>query len=466
MKSRFVSVLALVLLSATSVFALETVPGELIVKYREGSIRELATMRSLYAGAQVQKVRRFGNMMRGFEHLQIADQANTAEVIRLLETHPYVEYAVENVRVPSQRMATPCLIPGFPPGCDSTSAPPAEDPPPARRPTVGALPREPLPAADSDLSRMYGLTKIDAVAAWSLQPTAKDVVVAVIDSGVDYNHEDLALNLWRNPRVDSAKKDFVGYDFFHDDGLPYDDVITALGRGHGTHVAGILGAVGNNGIGISGVAPRVSLMILKVLHSEAGGTLADVIRAYEYAVKNGAKILNNSWALTADVSEERGRLLPMREAIHRAGQAGALSVFASGNGDDRGNGVDNDGSRRGYPASFNEPSIISVAASDAQDRIGAFSNFGRTTVHLAAPGVDILSLVPSNLKYGMRSGTSMAAPHVSGAAALVWAKNPTWDLARVKEALLSSVDTVADTRIRTQTVTGGRLNVRRALEVR
>jgi subtilisin family serine protease len=206
-------------------------------------------------------------------------------------------------------------------------------------------------------------------------------------------------------------------------------------------------------------------MILKVLHSEAGGSLADAIRAIDYAIAHGARILNHSWSLNAEPAEESKSLLPIREAIQRAGRSGALSIFAAGNGDDRGQAMNNDGALRAYPAAFIEPSLISVAASDEQDRMADFSNFGKSSVHLAAPGVNILSLVPSNLRFGSRTGTSMAAPFVSGAAALVWSKNPGWSFDQVKAALLGSVDGVPDTKISQQTVTGGRLNVRRALEV-
>jgi subtilisin family serine protease len=298
------------------------------------------------------------------------------------------------------------------------------------------------PVVDPDLGKTYGMSKIGATDAWKTFNGSKDFVVADIDTGIDYNHEDLAFNLWR--QKDDKGQEFVGYDFVHNDNLPFDD------NEHGTHTAGTIGAVGGNGKGVSGVTQRVSLMALKFLSGEGSGTTADAIRAIDYAVEHGAKVLSNSWGGKGDDNNAA-----LKEAIERARAKDVLFVAAAGN-----DGTDNDGSDPSYPAGFDNDNLISVAATDSSDELAFFSNYGKKSVHLAAPGVNVYSTVPGN-KYKQESGTSMACPHVAGAAALLWSRHPDWNYKKVKEVLLSSVDQVSS--LQGKTVTGGRLNILKAL---
>jgi subtilisin family serine protease len=238
----------------------------------------------------------------------------------------------------------------------------------------------------------------------------------------------------------------TGFDFVHNDGLPFDD------QEHGTHTAGTIGAVGGNGVGVSGVSQVVSLMALKFISRDGSGTTADAIRAIDYAIAHGAKVLSNSWGGQGDPDNKA-----LYEAIDRARVKGVLFVAAAGN-----SSADNDSpDSASYPAAFDNDNLISVAATDREDSLAYFSNFGKKTTHLAAPGDKIYSTVPGD-RYKAMSGTSMACPHVAGAAALVWSKHPDWDYKRVKKALLSTVDALPS--LSDKVISGGRLNVLKALK--
>jgi subtilisin family serine protease len=197
-------------------------------------------------------------------------------------------------------------------------------------------------------------------------------------------------------------------------------------------------------------------MAVKFLDSQGQGDTAGAVKAIDYAVQHGAKILSNSWGGPADDTNQA-----LLDSINRAEAKGVLFVAAAGNGNQLGVGEDNDSSPdKAYPASFNTPNMIAVAATDETDQLAFFSNFGATSVHLAAPGVNVYSTEPNNT-YGEESGTSMACPHVAGAAALLWAKHPDWDYKKVKDTLLSSVDKIDG--LSGKTITGGRLNIQKAL---
>ncbi|MCC7272314.1 MAG: S8 family serine peptidase [Alphaproteobacteria bacterium] len=291
---------------------------------------------------------------------------------------------------------------------------------------------------------------IDAAEAWGVQQTAP-IVVAVIDTGIDYTHPDLDGNIWRNADeiagngIDDDRNgyvdDYYGYDFVNRDGNPIDD------NGHGTHVAGTIGAEGGNGIGVAGIAWSVQLMALKFLNAQGSGSTAGAIEALNYAVANGAQISNNSWG---GGSFNQGLL----DAIGAAGNAGHLFVTAAGN-DSRDIDV-----TPSYPASYAPANLISVASTDAFDALSSFSNYGDVTVDLAAPGSSILSTYKGG--YAFLSGTSMATPHVTGAAALVWAENPSLTALEVKQILLDTVDVLPS--LAGKVASGGRLNVAAALE--
>jgi subtilisin family serine protease len=191
-------------------------------------------------------------------------------------------------------------------------------------------------------------------------------------------------------------------------------------------------------------------MALKFLAGDGSGTTADAIRAIDYAVEHGAKVLSNSWG-----GRGEGDNMALKDAIDRARSKDILFVAAAGN-----DSADNDGSEASYPAAYDNDNLISVAATDNKDRLTYFSNYGVKSVHLAAPGSNVYSTVPGN-KYKSESGTSMACPHVAGAAALLWSNHPDWTYKKVKEVLLDNVDPVPA--LQGKTVTGGRLNILKAL---
>ena len=220
---------------------------------------------------------------------------------------------------------------------------------------------------------------IDAPEAWDLTTGSSSVIVAVLDTGVDYNHPDLAANMWTNsaeaqgqPGIDDDGNGFIddihGYDFVNNDGDPMDD------HYHGTHVAGTIAAVANNGIGIAGVSRNARIMALKFLDSSGNGTISNAIRALNYAVVMGATISNNSYGGSS--SDDADPLFG--EAIQNAATFGHIFVAGAGN-----SGTDNDVAGF-YPANFDADNIVSVAATDDNDQVASFSNYGRTSVDGAA----------------------------------------------------------------------------------
>ncbi|MBK9139810.1 MAG: tandem-95 repeat protein [Verrucomicrobia bacterium] len=286
---------------------------------------------------------------------------------------------------------------------------------------------------------------IKATEAWAYSTGSRAVTVAVIDTGIDYFHPDLEANIWVNPGEipgngedddgNGYVDDVYGFDFVSEDSDPMDDQV------HGTHVAGIIGAVGNNRIGVSGVCWEVSLMALKAFNDRGEAMLSDVIEAIEYAIANGARILNASWGQT-----DQSRALA--EAITAAHRAGLIIVASAGNANT---------DALAYPAAYPEP--ITVAALDAQDRRAIFSNFG-WYVDLAAPGDLIFSTFHEN-RYDLLSGTSMAAPQVSGVAALVLARQPEFTNTEVETILRNSVDELRSDR----PIGGGRINAGKAARI-
>jgi thermitase len=344
---------------------------------------------------------------------------------------------------------------------------------------------DPLPnpstGADPGLSKQWGIERTRSQEAWQLTRGSEDVVVAVIDSGVDYNHEDLRENMWRNSgeipgngRDDDGNgfiDDVVGWDFADNDPYPYDtmsDVSAGGNPGHGTHCAGVVAAVGKNNRGISGVAPNVKVMALRFITENGEGTTESAIKAIKYAVKNGATILSNSWG--GEEPDESDAEL--KRVIKWAQDRGALLVFAAGNGRE-GIGYNNDtDANPTVPASFDLDGILSVAAIDRQDRLGQFSNFGVKTVDIAAPGVRIYSTVPkdryedrvsvSGVPLGDWSGTSMATPHVAGAAALIKSLRPELKGIEIKDILLKSARPLSQ--LKSRVGSGGTLDVLAALE--
>jgi subtilisin family serine protease len=295
---------------------------------------------------------------------------------------------------------------------------------------------------------------IDALLAWDTRTSASNIIVAVLDSGVRYTHEDLAGNMWHNPNeipgneIDDDGNGYVddihGIDVIAPDGNPNDD------NGHGTHVAGIIGAVGNNGVGVVGVCWQVRIMACKFLNSVADGSVSDAIICINYARVKGAKIINLSWGNVAYNSQA------LSDAIASARNEGIIVVCACGNSDH-----DNDINPL-YPASFGLDNIVSVAATTRQDARAPFSSYGLTTVDLGAPGDPVFSCwFSANNAYQYYAGTSMAAPLVAGACALVWARYPTETYSQIIARVVNNTDPLPA--LADKCVSGGRLNLQKAL---
>lgn len=290
---------------------------------------------------------------------------------------------------------------------------------------------------DPKYNSLYGMKKIEAEINWKKHVGARNIVIGVIDTGINYNHPDLQNNIWVNPGefgidgengedkrfngIDDDGNGYVddwrGWDFVNNDNDPMDD------QGHGTHVAGTIAASGNNGVGVVGVMWRASLVGLKFLDKNGSGSLADAMKAIEYAIDNNIKITNNSWG-------GGSFSVAMEDLLKRVGEEGGLFIAAAGN-----HGANND-DRPTYPASYYADSVIAVAATDRNDSLAYFSCYGRESVDVAAPGVSILSTYEDYYSY--LSGTSMAAPHVAGVAGLIWSFKPDYTNFEVKNHLLES----------------------------
>lgn len=310
---------------------------------------------------------------------------------------------------------------------------------------------------DPGFPQLWGLRNaadhdIDADEAWD-RSTGSSVLVAVVDTGIDYNHLDLRTNMWRNPgevpgdRIDNDGNGYI--DDVHgvniigpNRGDPMDDMW------HGTHIAGTIGAKGNNGIGVVGVCWNIRLMACKFLNAGGSGYTSDAVTAIQYAVNQGARIINNSWGGS-------GYNDSLRAAISAAGDRGVLVVCAAGNDRRDTDIVPN------YPSGYNLNNIVSVAATTSSDTRAFFSNWGLSSVDLGAPGLDVLSTAP-NGSYRLASGTSMASPHVAGTGALLWSVDSALPLATVRQRLIETGDPVAA--LRGITVSGRRLNARHALD--
>jgi subtilisin family serine protease len=295
---------------------------------------------------------------------------------------------------------------------------------------------------------------IDALKAWLTTKGSEDVVVAVLDTGVDFTHLDLVHNMWIRPADVPAYNDdelgtfndlngFNGTDAIQD---PMDD------NGHGTHCAGIIGAEGDNGEGIAGVNWTVKIMPLKFLGRGGFGSVGDAIEAINYAIdrkKHGVnvRIISASWGSTQSSKA-------LKDTIKSAGDAGILFVAAAGNDSS------NNDRRAHYPSNYDLPNVVSVAALDRSDNLASFSNYGAKTVHVAAPGKDILSTWLNN-NYREASGTSMATPYVSGVAALIVANQPSISMEKLRSRLLTSVDKLDS--LKGKVASGGRINAAKAL---
>ncbi len=297
---------------------------------------------------------------------------------------------------------------------------------------------------------------IDAPEGWEVRTDAGDNVVGVIDTGIRYTHEDLAANVWSNVNeiagnsIDDDNNgvvdDVYGARFINGvvSGDPWDDHF------HGSHVAGTIMGRGDNGVGVVGVAWSGKLMAVKFLNTNGSGFISDAVLAIDYARQMGAKVLNNSWG-------GGGFSQALLDAIHATRDANMIFVAAAGN-----NASDND-SFAFYPANYNSENLVTVAATDRNDQLAGFSNWGANTVELGAPGVDTWSCNnTSDSSYRYASGTSMATPHTAGVIALLWAQYPTASYSDIITRLLRGVDYIES--LGDRTITGGRLNLHRSIE--
>ena len=370
----------------------------------------------------------------GWAAIDDLDDASPAEIVAQYRALPEVEYAEENFRIE------------IPDALDSSLVP--------------VRPRDPQfddqwALANSGQRGGKEGADISATLAWAITTGSDDVVVAVLDSGVDYNHDDLKPNMWTRPAgmepyQDSelgSIDDEYGFNAVDNASDPMDQ------NGHGTHCAGIIGAEGENDIGIAGVNWKVRIMPLKFMTAGGFGTTKDAIEAINYVIERkkagvNVRIISASWGSTL-----RSRAL--EEVIRKAYENDILFVAAAGNAS-----VNNDRSPH-YPSSYNVPNVVSVAALDRHDQLASFSNYGVKSVAIAAPGVDILSTWLGNA-YEEKSGTSMATPVVSGVAALILSENPHLSVDDLRKKLLASTDPIVA--LKGKTVTGGRINAAKAFE--
>jgi subtilisin family serine protease len=417
-----VAALALALAAPAGVASGAAVPGELLVRFASDADAGSRAAARSNAGTHLQ--RRLP--VSGLELVRVDAGTSAEAAARRLERQPGVLYAEPNRLRVSFRMPND--------------------------PYLGEL--WGLHNMGQQVNGASGMpdADVDAPEAWDVTTGAGAVAVGVVDSGVTRTHADLAPNAWANPGESGADRDSNGID---DDGNGYTDDVAGWDwvgddrdpsdpNGHGTHVAGTIGARGDNGTGVTGVAWQASVIALRVLDAQGSGTVADAIAAYAYAGAKGARILNASFGGPGFSRAEYDAIGAIPEV---------LFVTAAGN-----DGSDNDVNPQ-YPCNYDLPNVVCVAATGARDALAGFSNRGARSVDLAAPGTNVLSTWPSGYAYS--SGTSMATPHVAGAAALYLAHRPAATAAEARGALLAGVDPLAS--LSGATVTGGRLNAHATL---
>jgi subtilisin family serine protease len=401
---------------------------EVLVKFKSGVSSE--AIDALTARLHDRVEDRLENA-EGWEAIDDLDNADAASIVAQYSQLPEVEYAEPNYEI----------------NLEETNA----------GPLVPILPHDPQfndqwALANSGQRGGKQGADISATLAWATTTGTDKLVVAVLDTGVDYTHEDLVENMWVRPATMAPYHDnelgtiddLNGFNAIDSAADPMDD------NGHGTHCAGIIGAEGENSIGIAGVNWKVQIMPLKFLNAGGAGSTKDAIEAINYVINRkkagvNVRIISASWGST-----QKSRALG--DVIRKAYENDILFVAAAGN-----SSVDNDRTPH-YPSSY--PNVISVAALDRNDQLASFSNFGVKSVMIGAPGVDILSTWLGN-EYEEKSGTSMATPVVSGVAALVLAQNPRMSVEDLRKRLMDSTDPIIA--LKGKTVTGGRINAAKAL---
>lgn len=460
---KFMSILIAALFSGSALAA--QLPGDYLVKFApQVQTKAAKTLKNrLPAGTQIEDLG-----FAGWVHVKLPKQQMGVYSANVLAAIPGVVHVENNRTIKlfnDYKVADPKLL------AKVIKARPAGifDPVPADNPEIPSA-GSGGSGADPLFNKQWGMNQIGVPAAWQNGKGDSKMIVGVIDTGADYTHEDLAENLWRNPGeagplanngIDDDGNgyidDTIGWDFVTNDNKPFDlpasliDMLTSGGNpGHGTHCAGNVAARSDNGKGIAGVAPNVKIMVLRFLGDKGQGEIAGAIKAIKYGVDNGAKVLSNSWGSEGDGGANDPDTQALKDVITYAQDHGVLFIAAAGNGH-QGVGYDNDtDSKPGYPASYTHENIISVAALNEAGELGSFSNWGRTSVDIGAPGVKVFSTVVQSEKYsdtvidipGLLTatwdGTSMACPHVAGAAALYWSQHPEKSWQDVKRAILSS----------------------------
>jgi subtilisin family serine protease len=401
---------------------------EVLVKFKSGVSTE--AIDALTARLHDRVEDRLENA-EGWEAIDDLDNADAASIVAQYSQLPEVEYAEPNYEI----------------NLEETNA----------GPLVPVLPHDPQfndqwALANSGQKGGKQGADISATLAWATTTGTDKLVVAVLDTGVDYTHDDLVENMWVRPATMAPYHDnelgtiddLNGFNAIDSAADPMDD------NGHGTHCAGIIGAEGENNIGIAGVNWKVQIMPLKFLNAGGSGSTKDAIEAINYVINRkkagvNVRIISASWGST-----QKSRALG--DVIRKAYENDILFVAAAGN-----SSVNNDRTPH-YPSSY--PNVISVAALDRNDQLASFSNFGVKSVMIGAPGVDILSTWLGN-EYEEKSGTSMATPVVSGVAALILSKNPRMSVDDLSKRLMDSTDPIIA--LKGKTVSGGRINAAKAL---
>jgi thermitase len=427
---------------ALGAFALATVasanvkhvPGELIVKLKQGSQKSLQAL-----GVQVD---RQINLSYDTLYVVKTSEKSLKSLQASLESNPDVEYVEPNFIYEIVKPVESYTINDFLAPLNDRSEL-NYTPSDARFGELWGLKN--TGSNDRGGSRSEAGADIDAIAAWGITRGSKNVKIAVIDTGIDYNHPDLVDNIWTNEAeangaegVDDDGNGYVddihGYDFANNDGDPID------GHSHGTHCAGTIAGV-HNDIGVAGVMADATLVAVKFLSDAGSGSTEGAIKAVDYATKVGVDLMSNSWG-------GGGHSQALMDAIARARDAGIIFTAAAGNSSS------NNDSRPHYPSNYQLSNVVSVAAHTAQNTLASFSCYGRTTVHIAAPGHNILSTT-KNGGYDSYSGTSMATPHVSGALGLLLAQEGRMDHEEMRERLMAT--SVPHAAYRGKTIRGGRL---------
>ena len=403
---------------------------EVLVKFKSGISQE--TIERLTAQRHDRVEDRIENV-NGLDAIDDLDNADAAAVANEYSQLPEVEYAEPNYDIELDEAEGPLepILPHDPQFTDQWAL------------------------ANSGQRGGKQGADISATLAWAITTGSDKVVVAVLDSGVDYTHEDLAGNMWTRPASMAPYHDNElgtiddenGFNAIDSASDPMDE------NGHGTHCAGIIGAEGENNVGIAGVNWKVQIMPLKFMNAGGFGTTKDAIEAINYVIDRkkagvNVRVISASWGST-----QRSRALG--EVIRKAYENDILFVAAAGN-----SSTNNDRSPH-FPSSYDVPNVVSVAALDRHDQLASFSNYGVKSVAVAAPGVDILSTWLGNA-YEEKSGTSMATPVVAGVAALVLAEQPRMSVDDLKKKLLASTDPIVA--LKGKTVTGGRINAAKALQ--